>query len=146
MNARRTGRLPRWQEWSVYLSCGLLFASGIGWLIFEQWVRVAGDFGSEHHRFQHVTLILHGVAAYVFLIVAGTMIPVHVRLGWTLKRNRISGLTFAILCLVLAATALALYYSGGDISRHWVSVVHWVMGLAALPALALHGINGRSAD
>lgn len=146
MNARRPSRLPRWQEWLVYLSCGLLFASGIGWLIFDQWVRVAGEFGSEHHPIQHVTLILHGIAAYAFLIVAGTIIPVHVRLGWILRRNRKSGLTFGTLCMLLAVTALGLYYFGGDISRHWASLVHWVVGLAALPVLALHAINGRRGD
>lgn len=145
MNARRPSRLPQWQEWSVYISCGLLIISGIGWLIFDQWVRVAGEFGSEHHPVQHLTLILHGIAAYAFLIVAGTMVPVHIRLGWTLRRNRKSGLTFAVICMVLALTALGLYYFGEEVSRHWTSLVHWVVGLAALPVLMLHAITGRRA-
>ena len=146
MNARRPSRLPRLQEWSVYFSCGLLIASGIAWLIFDQWVRIAGEFGSERHPVQHMTLILHGVAAYAFLIVAGSIIPVHVRLGWTLRRNRKSGLTLAMLCILLAVTALGLYYLGDDVSRHWASLVHWVVGLAALPALVLHAINGQRGD
>ena len=146
MNARRPSRLPRWEEWSVYFSCGLLIASGIAWLIFDQWVRIAGEFGSERHPVQHMTLILHGVAAYAFLIVAGSIIPVHVRLGWTLRRNRKSGLTLAMLCILLAVTALGLYYLGDDVSRHWASLVHWVVGLAALPALVLHAINGQRGD
>ena len=146
MNARRPSRLPRWQEWSVYFSSSLLIASGTAWLIFDQWVRIAGEFGGERHPAQHMTLILHGVAAYAFLIVAGSIIPVHVRLGWTLRRNRKSGLTLAMLCILLAVTALGLYYLGDDVSRHWASLVHWVVGLAALPALVLHAINGQRGD
>lgn len=143
MNTRRPSRLSRWQEWSVYISCGLLLVSGIGWLIFDQWVRIAGEYGNEHHPLQHTTLILHGVAAYAFLVVAGTIIPVHIGLGWTLRRNRKSGMTFASICLVLSLTALGLYYVGDEVLRDWASVVHWVVGLAALPALVFHAINGR---
>lgn len=146
MNARRPSRLPRWQEWSVYISCGLLIASGIAWLIFDQWVRIAGEFGGERHPVQNMTLILHGVAAYAFLIVAGSIIPVHVRLGWNLRRNRKSGLTLAMLCILLAVTALGLYYLGDDVSRHWASLVHWVVGLAAPAALVVHAINGQRGD
>lgn len=143
MNARRPSRLPRWQEWSVYITCGLLIASGIGWLIFDQWMRVVGEFGPEHHPVQHVTLILHGVTVYAFLIVVGTMIPVHIRLGWNIGRNRKSGLVLAVVSLVLALTALGLYYFGDEFVRHWASLVHWVVGLVVLPMLAIHSINGR---
>ena len=109
MSTRRPSWLPRWQEWSVYISGGLLIASAIGWLIFDQWVRVAGDFGNKHHHAQHTVLIPHGVAAYGFLIVSGTMIPVHIWFGWTFGHNCKSGLTFAIICILLVLTARALF-------------------------------------
>ena len=141
--ARRPGRLPRWQEWSVYVSFGLLFATGTAWLLLDGFVRVNGDFGPEHHPAEHMALIAHGVTAYAFLIVAGAMIPVHVILGWNTRRNLKSGLTLAATLLFLAGTALGLYYLGDEGSRAWVSVGHWGVGLAALPLLAIHALLGR---
>jgi xanthine/uracil permease len=140
---RRPGRLPRWQEWSVYATLGALIATGIAWLLFDWFVRVNGEFGPEHHPAEHWTLIAHGVAAYAFLIIGGAMIPVHITLGWNTRRNLKSGLTLASTCLVLAVTALALYYLGDEISRNWVSIIHWVVGLIAVPALLIHALIGR---
>jgi len=138
---RRPGRLPRWQEWSVYASLGSLIATGIVWLLLDWFVRVNGEFGPEHHPAEHAMLIVHGVAAYTFLIIGGAMIPVHITLGWNTRRNLRSGLTLAGTCLVLVVTALGLYYLGDEISRNWVSVVHWVVVLIVIPALLIHAIG-----
>jgi len=143
MSKRRPSRLPRWQEWAVYIGLGSLIVTGIAWLALDQWVRVYGDFGPEHHPAEHWALIVHGIAAYVFLIVGGAMIPVHVKLGWNLRRNLVSGLAVASICIVLALTALALYYVGDEVARHWSSVMHWTVGLIALPAILVHAIKGR---
>ena len=143
MTARRPTRLPRWHEWAVYSAFGALLLTGLAWLCFDKWVRVAGEFGPEHHPAEHVMLIVHGAAAYVFLIVAGALIPVHVKLGWSIGRNRVSGVTLAAILGVLALTALGLYYFGGDTARGWSSISHWTIGTAALPALVIHVIRGR---
>jgi hypothetical protein len=140
---RRPGRLPRWQEWSVYLSFALLIATGIVWLLFDTFVRVSGEFGPEHHPAEQWTLIAHGVVAYGFLIVAGAMIPVHITLGWNTRRNLKTGLTLAGTLLLLAVTALGLYYLGDEIVRNWISIVHWGVGLVAAPVLLIHALIGR---
>ena len=141
---RRPGRLPRWQEWSVYVTLGLLIATGIAWLLLDNFVRVNGEFGPEHHPAEHMVLIAHGAAAYAFLLIGGAMIPVHITLGWNTRRNLKSGLTLASACVVLALTALGLYYVGDEISRNWVSIIHWVIGLVVIPALLIHALVGRS--
>ena len=140
---RRPGRLQRWQEWSVYATLGALIATGVAWLLLDWFVRVNGEFGPEHHPAEHWSLIAHGVAAYAFLIIGGAMIPVHITLGWNMRRNLKSGLTLASTCLVLAITGLGLYYLGDEISRNWVSIIHWVVGLIAVPALLIHALIGR---
>jgi hypothetical protein len=140
---RRPGRLPHWQEWSVYVTLGLLIATGIVWLLLDNFVRIEGEFGPEHHPAVQLVLIAHGVAAYAFLIIGGAMIPVHITLGWNTKRHLKSGLTLAGTCLILALTALGLYYVGDETSRNWVSIVHWVLGLVAIPALVIHALIGR---
>jgi hypothetical protein len=143
MSRRRPGRLPHWQEWTVYVSFGMLIATGIAWLLLEHFVRIAGEFGPEPHPAQRWTLVAHGLVAYGFLIVAGTMVPVHIIAGWNTRRNLKSGLTFAGTLLLLAVTALGLYYLGDDSVRGQVSLIHWVAGLVALPLLLIHALKGR---
>lgn len=140
---RRPGRLPRWQEWSVYVSFALLVATGIAWLLLDWFVRVAGEFGPEHHPAQQWTLIAHGAIAYAFLIVAGAMIPVHITVGWNTRRNLKTGLTLAGVLLLLAVSGLGLYYYSDEIGRHWMSIVHWSLGLAAALILLIHALHGR---
>jgi hypothetical protein len=141
--ARYPGRLPRWQEWSVYVSFGLLVATGIAWLVLDNFVRVTGEFGPEHDPVQQWMLIAHGVVAYAFLIVGGAMIPVHIAVGWNTRHNLKSGLALGGALLFLAATALGLYYLGDEISRHWMSLAHWGVGLAAAPVLLVHALRAR---
>lgn len=144
MSARRPTNLPRWQERAVYLSFGLTLVTGIAWLVFEHWVRIEGEFGPEHHPAEHRLLIAHAIGAYVFLVVLGAMIPVHIPLGWHQRRNRVSGIILATLCALLSLTALGLYYVGEDALRSWTSLIHWTVGLAAFPALLIHVIRGRA--
>lgn len=140
---RRPGRLPRSQEWAVYIGFALLFATGLAWLALDWFVRVAGEFGPEHHPAQHIALIAHGVAAYAFLILGGAMIPVHITGGWNAKRNRKSGIILIATLLLLGATALGLYYLGNEVLRTAASAIHWVVGLIALPLLLTHLPSGR---
>jgi hypothetical protein len=135
--------LPRWQEWSVYVSLGLLVATGMAWLLLDWLVRVEGEFGPEHHPAERWSLVAHGIAAYAFLILAGALIPIHIKLGWNIRRNFKSGVTLAGICLLLAVTALGLYYLGDDIARNWVSIAHWAAGLVVVPVLLIHAIGGR---
>lgn len=144
MSARRPTRLPRWQERAVYLSFGLLLATGLAWLVLDHWVRVAGEFGPEHHPAEHWMLIFHAVGAYAFLVIVGAMIPVHIPLGWNQRRNRLSGVTLVGILALLGLTALGLYYIGEDTLRASTSLVHWVVGIVAVPGLLLHVTRNRT--
>lgn len=140
---RSPNRLPRWQEWSIYLGFGLLFSSGVVWLLLDWFVRVTGEFGPEHHPAQHWSIVVHGIAAYVFLAVIGSLIPLHIKLGWILGQHRWSGSALAATLLVLSLTALGLYYASDDLSRSWTSIVHWSVGLFALLTILLHVVRAR---
>ena len=70
-------------------------------------------------------------------------IPVHIITGWNTRRNLKSGLTLGGTLLVLAVTALGLYYLGDEIGRHWMSLVHWTVGLTAGTVLLIHALIGR---
>ena len=139
----RPTRLSRWQEWSVYLSLGLILTTGIAWLLLDWFVRVPSEFGPEHHPAEHWSIVAHGIGAYFFMVVLGSLIPVHIKLGWILGRNRLSGSALAGNILVLSLTALGLYYVSDDIFRNWISVAHWSLGLLAVPAILVHVLRTR---
>lgn len=144
MTKRRPTKLPRWHEWSIYLTFGVLFATGVAWLVLDRWVRIEGEFGPEHHPAEHVMLIVHGIAAYALLLVAGALIPVHIKLGWSIRRNLKSGIAVGTALLALSLTGLGLYYLSAEGVRGSASLGHWLVGIAALPILVIHVFRGRS--
>lgn len=136
--------LPKWHEWLVYLSVGILTLTGIGWLLLDAFGKVEGAFGPEQNPALPWLLMIHGIVAYAFLVIAAMLVPVHIRLGWNAMRNRTSGLSLVVAGLVLAASALLLYYAGAEGLRGWSSTLHWLVGLALPLLLIVHVIRGKS--
>ena len=135
--------LAKWHEWLVYLSVGLLTATGLAWLWLDRFGKVQGDFGPEQNPALPWLLLLHGVIAYAFLVIAAMLVPVHMRLGWNALRNRVSGLALVAIGLFLAATGLLLYYATAEGLRGLSSTVHWVIGIVLPVLIAVHVVRGR---
>jgi hypothetical protein len=135
-------RLGRWHERSVYLCIALLVLSGVLWLVFHHFLRVDGEFGSTPHPLEYQWLRLHGAAAMLSLIVIGSMLPVHVRRAWELRKNIVTGLATAGVLGVLVLTGYALYYFAGG-SRAVISAAHWIVGLALPIVIAWHAWRGQ---
>src|SRR5260370_38079704 len=74
-------------------------------------------------------LMVHGGAAMATLMLLGALVPLHVRHGWRMRRNRITGSLMAACNGVLILTAFGLYYLGMDTIRSWTSDVHIGIGL-----------------
>jgi hypothetical protein len=123
----------------------LLLLSGVLWLLFHYFSAVPGELAEARHPLEAWWLRLHGAAAMGFLIVLGTVLPVHARRAWNLRRNRWTGAV--VLCAIAAMliTGYALYYAGSEELRPWISGSHWAIGLIAAPALVLHGFIGKQA-
>lgn len=126
---------------AVYALCLLLLLSGAVWLVLHTWLRVEGPFGPEHHPLEPWLMRLHGLLALPALLGLGALLPMHVWPAWRPRRRRTSGLVLLAACGLLALGGWALYYVAGDTVRPWVSVSHWLLGLA-LPALVLAHIVG----
>lgn len=131
-------RLPKAYERWVYALAGGVTLSGLLWLIFEHFVRIATDFGPEHHWLQHWWLVIHGVLAMAAVWGFGVLWPVHIRRAWHQRRHRYSGSTVFTFVSFLLVTGLLLYYGGGDRLREVASISHWIVGLAAAAALSVH--------
>jgi len=136
-------RPQRWQRWAVHASTLALALSGIVWLLAHHLLRSTGTFGEElPSPIEPWALRLHGMLAYVFLLVLGSMSAVHIVFGWRLKRSLWSGSGLVAASLVLLASGLALYYA----PEHWhagASLLHWGVGLGLLPLVWVHVLAAR---
>ncbi len=63
--------------------------------------------------------------------------------GWRFGMNRISGLSVVLAASLLTLSGYGLYYIVSDDIRSWASLIHWVIGLAAIGAVTLHVILGK---
>jgi H+/Cl- antiporter ClcA len=132
-------RLSRHHRQWLYAIGGCLVGSGVAWLIAHYLPAEASSFGETHHPSEAWWLRLHGAAVMAFLVVLGTILPGHVTRAWSLRKNRtrsvrrnvITGVFMLSLVAALAVTGYALYYSGNEDLRPYISTGHWIIGLAA---------------
>lgn len=138
LGARRLG--PRSRR-AVYGLSLLLLITGAAWLALHTWMRIEGPFGPEHHPLEAWLMRLHGLLALPALLGLGALLPAHIWPAWRPRRRRNSGLVLLGACGLLAVGGWALYYVADEATRGWLSVSHWMLGLA-LPAIVLGHIIG----
>ena len=88
----------------------VLFVSGALWLLTDRLKHTAA--GEMWSRMSASLLMLHGAAAMLMLVLFGSLMPFHVRVGWRRKRNRITGTVMVATNAALIVTAFGLYYAG----------------------------------
>lgn len=126
-----------------YATFALLWTSGALWILFHYFFGTEGEFGPEPHPLEIWWLRLHGLAAMLTLVIVGTLVTDHVRLGWQRRKNRRTGAPMLALLAWLAATGYALYYFSSDENAAWLPVFHWAAGLALPLALGVHVLASR---
>lgn len=143
MHKAHSARLARWQVRVLCSSGLLLWSSGVVWLILHYFGQVQGPFGPQAHPTEPWMLRLHGAALIAMLLGAGSLLVVHVWQGWKHRRQRWIGVALLSTLSLLVITGYLLYYPPGDESRAVIGVIHWVIGLAALPLFIWHYLKGR---
>ena len=88
---------------------------------------------------------IHGAAMLIFLAMLGTLFT-HVRRGWILRANRLSGCFNIAINVLLAVTGWLLYYIADDSTRDGRASFIGRLSLAALPLLSVHIWFGRTAS
>ncbi|HVV71569.1 MAG TPA: hypothetical protein VHI52_08735 [Verrucomicrobiae bacterium] len=121
-----------------FISAVLLYFSGVGYVIFDTFVHVKGEFGNEPHPLQIHFLHLHGIAGLVFLFVFGHLFASHIRPGLRGHRRKVTGLSIFIPLAVLALTVPGLYYFGNEHLKNMVAAVHTYLGLVTVIPFGLH--------
>lgn len=129
-------RLGKWHRHLVIAALAVVAASGVLWFVLHDMM----DRGSG--EFLRYLLVAHGVTAYASAIAFGSVLPLHVVVGWRQKRNLTSGLVAVLTLALLIGSALLLYY-GGEETQAWARPVHIAVGFGALVATPLHIVLGR---
>ena len=103
---------------------------------------VEGDFGPEKHPWQYPVLQLHGAAAFLMMIVFGSIIAAHLPASWSLNRMRIIGSLMIGVVSLQIITAYGLYYLSDEQIRHWVANMHAAVGVTLPLVLIFHLVMG----
>ena len=138
---RERVRLEPFHRRLLYIAFGTLWGSGALWVLIE-WFKDP-ELGAARTVLQIFSMKIHGAAMLVFLAMLGTLFA-HVRRGWILRANRLSGCFNIALSALLAITGWLLYYVSNEMVREWTSLIHWSIGLGALPLLYTHIYFGRA--
>ena len=131
---------PRFR-FAIYAAFSILFITGVGWLVSDQMKDAAS--GESWQATAAYMLMVHGGAAMATLMLLGALVPLHVRHGWRMRRNRITGTLMAACNAALILTAFGLYYFGPDTLRSWTSGVHIGAGLFVPVLFCIHVFVGR---
>jgi len=89
-----------------------------------------------------VTVAAHVLGGFVLLTLLGSIWTLHMRSGWRMKRNRLSGATFIAIWAALTLTGVGILYLGGEATSIWSSAAHTVLGLTTPVILAVHVATG----
>jgi len=122
----------------IYAMVVALFFTGVAWAVLHYLNEVLGVDAREALAVNATLMKIHGGAAMIALVLVGTLLPRHVRIGWKLGRNSRSGVLVLALCSVLAASGYLLYYAGAEVVRYATSWIHLGVGVALPLPLAVH--------
>ncbi len=139
---RRPFALSPLQRRMLWLLSGSLFASGVAWASIH-WLDDAGRAGDALRQIKPWMLKWHGVAAFGFIALLGSLLSTHIPRAWQAGRNRKNGGFFLGTVVVLSLTGIALYYLGEELWRDRTAFVHLWLGVASPALLIWHIRAGR---
>lgn len=90
-----------------------------------------------------VTAALHAAGAFMVAALMGSLWSVHMRAGWRKKKQRVSGALLAANMVLLALTAVGIYYLGDEGLGPLAALAHLGLGLALVPPFIWHWVKGR---
>jgi len=127
----------------VYVIFLALAISGYFWLGLHYFAALPSPFGSQPHPLESWMLAAHGAAAFLFLIIFGSLFPIHIASGLSARRNVRSGLTLLIFLSILTVSGYLLYYAGIELIRDAAWWSHVVGGVMIPIVLVVHVVLGR---
>jgi hypothetical protein len=129
-------------QFALFAAFSVLFVTGALWLCADQ-MKVTVDTGETWQAIAANLLMVHGGVAMITLMFLGALFPLHIRLGWRSRRNLVTGAAMASFNAVLVVTAFGLYYTGSEVLRPWMSIVHTGFGLCLPFLFIIHVFAGK---
>ena len=136
--ATRPSRLPPFTHFAVVLLLSLSFISG---LLVWQGQRVQ-ERTMESPVWLHASVVLHGSLNPFLCVLFGYLCCKHIRFGWQLRANLLTGFTMEFIFAGLILSGIGLYYAGAAESRNLCVETHRILGLLLAPGLGLHWVAG----
>ncbi|HVP71334.1 MAG TPA: hypothetical protein VMS45_08405 [Gemmatimonadaceae bacterium] len=135
--------LPRWHRTTIYALTGVLFVSGVAWIVACYALAPPGDPTPAPHWLAGPLLSAHGIAAYATIGTYALVGHAHLRTGWRIPVLRSAGIALAATIVLLALTGIGFYYVASEDAVPLLRWTHAAAG-ALLPCwLALHIVRGR---
>ncbi len=130
--------VARWQRSALDAALVALAVTGIAWLLAHYLYGAGNEAVGLPHPAEPWLIRVHGLAAFVALIVFGAFLPAHVPRGWRMQpRRRVEIALIAALAAAIV-TAYVLYYFAPDTVRPALGWIHAAVGVAGGLALVLH--------
>lgn len=136
--ATRPTRLASWEHWLVAGLLALSFLSGVA-VWFGQTVQ-ARELAAP--AWLHPMLVLHGALNPFQCALFGWLAFQHIRVGWRMRANLLTGFAMEFVFAGLILTGLGLYYAGSPAWRDGFVWAHRVLGLLLPVSLAVHWVAG----
>jgi hypothetical protein len=124
------------------LTLGLLTLSFISGVLIWRGLHLQNA-ESETPAWLRACVIFHGALNPFLCALFGYFLFDHIRVGWQLRANRITGFLMETCFAALILSGVGLYYSGGESFRGFCVIAHRVLGLALPVCLIAHWIAGR---
>ena len=134
-------KLPKYRRWTIYFISFGVWLTGAVWLIYHYYLWTEGKFGHVRHPLEAWWLKAHGLFSFWSVWAFGLLWSVHIIRGWNANWRRWSGTAIAVATFVLIITGYMLYYVDGKGWRAGTSLVHWILGLAALVVFLFHWLS-----
>jgi hypothetical protein len=136
--ATRPSRLPLFIHITVILLLSLSLISG---LLVWQGQRLEEE-TTESPVWLHAAVVLHGVLNPFLCVLFGYLCCQHIRFGWQLRANLLTGFTMELIFGGLILSGIGLYYAGAADWRNLCAQTHRILGLLLAPGLGMHWMAG----
>jgi heme A synthase len=87
---------------------------------------------------------LHGLLAFIGLLVLGALLPIHVRHGLRQRKNKRSGITLLSVIATLILSGWGIYYLADEQWSRWTSVLHVITALVVMLTLTIHVLLAKN--
>jgi hypothetical protein len=128
---------------ATYATGGLLWLSGVIWLVLHHAFPQPSEFGPVPNSWEAPLMRLHGLMAVGGVFLIGWMSAAHVATRWGSDRNRRSGLALGGTMLLLVFSGYALYYTTGS-PHNAAGFLHELIGVISPAAALAHWLRNRS--